>query len=44
MRNLFDDVIGSQADRIVRAEKLDDAEALVWIEAADFPAVESARS
>jgi tetratricopeptide (TPR) repeat protein len=37
MRNLFDDVIGAQADRIVAAAKLDDPEALVWIEAADFP-------
>jgi stage V sporulation protein K len=37
MRNLFDDVIGAQADRIVRAEKLDDSEALLWIEDADFP-------
>lgn len=37
MRNLFDDVIGAQADRIVRASKLDDPEALLWIEAADFP-------
>jgi stage V sporulation protein K len=37
MRNLFDDVIGAQADRIVRAEKLDDPEALLWIDAADFP-------
>jgi len=36
MRNLFDDVIGAQADRIVRASKLDDPRALVWIEAADF--------
>lgn len=36
MRNLFDDVIGAQADRIVRAAKLDDPEALLWIEAADF--------
>lgn len=36
MRNLFDDVIGAQADRIVRAAKLDDPEALVWIEAGDF--------
>lgn len=38
MRNLFDDVIGAQADRIVRAAKLDDPEALLWIEAGDFPA------
>jgi tetratricopeptide (TPR) repeat protein len=38
MRNLFDDVIGAQADRIVSAAKLDDPEALLWIEAADFPA------
>lgn len=37
MRNLFDDVIGAQADRIVRAAKLDDPEALLWIDAADFP-------
>ncbi len=37
MRNLFDDVIGAQADRIVRSAKLDDPEALLWIEAADFP-------
>ena len=37
MRNLFDDVIGAQADRIVRAAKLDDPEALLWIEAGDFP-------
>ncbi|HEY6550803.1 MAG TPA: tetratricopeptide repeat protein [Solirubrobacterales bacterium] len=37
MRNLFDDVIGGQADRIVRAAKLEDPEALLWIEAADFP-------
>ena len=38
MRNLFDDVIGAQADRIVGAARLDDPEALLWIEAADFPA------
>jgi hypothetical protein len=38
MRNLFDDVIGAQADRIVRSAKLDDPEALLWIEAADFDA------
>jgi tetratricopeptide (TPR) repeat protein len=38
MRNLFDDVIAAQADRIVRVEKLDDAEALLWLEADDFPA------
>lgn len=38
MRNLFDDVIAAQADRIVRAAKLDDPEALLWIEAVDFPA------
>jgi stage V sporulation protein K len=37
MRNLFNDVIGAQADRIVRAAKLDDPEALLWIEAVDFP-------
>lgn len=37
MRNLFDDVIGAQADRIVGASKLDDPEALIWIEASDFP-------
>jgi stage V sporulation protein K len=37
MRNLFDDVIGAQADRIVRAAKLDDPTALLWIDAADFP-------
>jgi hypothetical protein len=29
-------VIAAQADRIVRAAKLDDPEALLWIEAADF--------
>lgn len=38
MRNLFDDVIGAQADRIVAAAKLDDAEALDRLEGADFPA------
>ena len=37
MRNLFDDVIGAQADRIVEGAKLDDPEALVWLEAGDFP-------
>jgi hypothetical protein len=38
MRALFDDVIGAQADRIVAAGKLDDPEALICLEAADFPA------
>jgi stage V sporulation protein K len=38
MRNLFDDVIGAQADRIVEAEKLDDPNSLDSLEAADFPA------
>jgi SpoVK/Ycf46/Vps4 family AAA+-type ATPase len=36
MRNLFDDVIGAQADRIVGAAKLEDPEALLWLEAGDF--------
>jgi SpoVK/Ycf46/Vps4 family AAA+-type ATPase len=37
IRNLFDDVIGAQADRIVAAAKLDDSEALDRLESTDFP-------
>jgi stage V sporulation protein K len=36
MRNLFDDVIAAQADRIVEGGRLDDPEALVVLEPADF--------
>lgn len=35
-RNLFEDVIGAQADRIVASAKLDDPEALDRLEGADF--------
>jgi SpoVK/Ycf46/Vps4 family AAA+-type ATPase len=43
MRNLFDDVIGAQADRIVEAAKLDDPDALDCLEGVDFPAASAPR-